>query len=68
MRLLLDTGILAWACHPRRYREVQEWLLALAAQPHELMVSPSSERYRGRTYPEQATHLHGRRSGRGRAR
>ena len=42
MRLLLDTGILARACHPRRYREVQEWLLALAALPHELMVSPIS--------------------------
>ena len=45
MRLLLDTGILARACHPRRYREVQEWLLALAAQQppaHELMVSPIS--------------------------
>ena len=42
MRLLLDTGILARACHPRRYREVQQWLLALAALPHELMVSPIS--------------------------
>lgn len=45
MRLLLDTGILARACHPSRYRDVQAWLHAIAARKppvHELMVSPIS--------------------------
>ena len=45
MRLLLDTGILARACHPSRFRDVQEWLHTIAVhQPsvHELMVSPIS--------------------------
>jgi predicted nucleic acid-binding protein len=45
MRLLLDTGILARACHPSRYRDVQKWLYAIAARRppvHELLVSPIS--------------------------
>ena len=45
MRLLLDTGILARACHPSRYRDVQKWLYAIAAHRppvHELLVSPIS--------------------------
>ena len=45
MRLLLDTGILARACHPSRYRDVQKWLQAIAARRpsvHELLVSPIS--------------------------
>lgn len=45
MRLLLDTGILARACHPSRYRDVQRWLHAIAARRppiHELLVSPIS--------------------------
>lgn len=45
MRLLLDTGVLARACHPSRYRDVQAWLLAIASgrpPAHELLVSPIS--------------------------
>ena len=45
MRLLLDTGILARACHPSRYRDVQKWLYAIASRRppvHELLVSPIS--------------------------
>lgn len=45
MRLLLDTGILARACHPSRYRDVQKWLYTIAARRpsvHELLVSPIS--------------------------
>jgi predicted nucleic acid-binding protein len=45
MRLLLDIGVLARACHPSRYRDVQAWLLAIASgrpPAHELLVSPIS--------------------------
>lgn len=45
MRLLLDTGVLARACHPSRYRDVQAWLHAIASgrpPAHELLVSPIS--------------------------
>lgn len=45
MRLLLDTSVLARACHPSKHRDVQRWFHALVArQPpeHELLVSPIS--------------------------
>ncbi|HEX4341367.1 MAG TPA: PIN domain-containing protein [Polyangiaceae bacterium] len=38
MKLLLDTSVLGWACHPRKHGEVRAWLRRAVAI-HELLVS-----------------------------
>lgn len=38
MRLLLDTSILGWVCHPRKHGDVREWLQS-ALVTHDVLVS-----------------------------
>ena len=38
MKLLLDTSVLGWTCHPRKHADVRAWLRR-AVGIHELLVS-----------------------------
>jgi predicted nucleic acid-binding protein len=38
VKLLLDTSVLGWACHPRKDADVRAWLRRAVAV-HELLVS-----------------------------
>ena len=38
MKLLLDTGVLGWICHPRKHEDVRAWFRAAAAT-HEIFLS-----------------------------
>jgi hypothetical protein len=38
VRLLLDTGVLGWTCHPRRHADVRAWFRR-AVEAHAVLVS-----------------------------
>lgn len=38
MKLILDTSVLGWACHPRKHGDVRAWLRR-AVLVHEILVS-----------------------------
>jgi len=38
VRLLLDTSVLGWVCHPRKHGEVREWFRRAVAA-HDILIS-----------------------------